>query len=215
MDLSEELLRHLATEVLGRLDFNYQGVALDFSKPFERLPVADAVLRFNPQLKASDLRDREALAAHARTLGIKVEASYGWGRLQMEIFEATGESQLVQPTFLTAYPIEVSPLSRRSDADPELADRFELIIAGREYANGFSELNDPFDQAERFKAQMAAKDAGDKEAMHFDADYIRALEVGMAPTAGEGIGIDRLVMLLTDSPSIRDVILFPTLRLES
>jgi lysyl-tRNA synthetase class 2 len=146
---------------------------------------------------------------------VTVDASWGWGRLLMELFEARVEDTLIQPTFVTGYPVEVSPLSRRNDEDPEVADRFEMFIAGREIANGFSELNDPEDQAERFQAQVAARDSGDAEAMHYDHDYIRALEYGMPPAAGEGVGIDRLVMLLTDSPSIRDVLLFPYLRPEA
>ena len=164
---------------------------------------------------ADDLRNADRLREHARRLGVEPNQAWGIGKLQMEIFEATVEEKLVQPTFVTAYPTEVSPLARRNESNPEVTDRFELFIAGREIANGFSELNDSEDQAERFLAQVAEKDAGDAEAMHFDADYIRALEYGMPPTAGEGIGIDRLVMLLTDSPSIRDVLLFPYMRPEA
>ncbi len=215
MDLTETLLRQLA-EDLGhdgaRLD--YQGEDIDFGPAFRRLTVADAVREYYPELKDANLRDRDVLAKACSDLGIHVEDDWGWGKLLLEVFEKTAEENLVQPTFITGYPTEVSPLSRRNDDDPDLTDRFELFIAGREIANGFSELNDPEDQAERFKAQVAAKDAGDAEAMHFDADYIRALEYGMPPTAGEGIGIDRLVMLFTDSASIRDVLLFPYLRPE-
>ncbi|AKS41798.1 lysine--tRNA ligase [Wenzhouxiangella marina] len=193
----------------------YQGQVLDFSGHFRQLSVTEAVLKHFPELEAKDVRDVERLREVCRAKDIHVESSWGWGRLLMELFEARVEDTLIQPTFVTGYPVEVSPLSRRNDEDPELADRFELFIAGREIANGFSELNDPEDQAERFRAQVEARDAGDAEAMHFDHDYIRALEYGMPPAAGEGVGIDRLVMLLTDSPSIRDVLLFPYLRPES
>ncbi len=177
--------------------------------------VACAVRRCNPKMAAADLRDEGFLRSACDGLQIHTETGWGAGRLLMEIFEETVEDQLVQPTFVTQYPTEVSPLSRRNDEDPHVTDRFELFICGREIANGFSELNDPEDQAERFQAQVAEKDAGDLEAMHYDADYIRALEYGMPPTAGEGIGIDRLVMLFTDSPSIRDVLLFPYMRPEA
>ena len=215
MDLTEAMFK----EVVGALDsdgvIEYQGQSIDFSKPFARLSVAQAILQFNVQISAADLEDIDALRRHAETLKVPVKNSDGIGKLQIEIFEATVEAKLLDPTFITQYPIEVSPLSRRNDQNPELADRFELFIAGREIANGFSELNDPEDQADRFRHQVAQKDAGDDEAMHFDADYIRALEYGLPPTAGEGIGIDRLVMLLTDSPSIRDVLLFPHMRPES
>lgn len=214
MDLTERLLRELALDVIGSTAVDYQGQRIDFGPAFARLPMADAVLQRNPEIAASELRDAARLREHCRRLQIACKPDWGWGRLLMEIFEATAESHLQQPTFITQYPAEVSPLSRRNDADPELTDRFELFVATREIANGFSELNDAEDQAERFRAQMQAKDAGDAEAMHFDADYIRALEYGMPPTAGEGIGIDRLVMLLTDSASIRDVLLFPYLRPE-
>ncbi|MBY6203458.1 lysine--tRNA ligase [Halomonas denitrificans] len=215
MDLTETLLRQLA-EDLGHdgAKLDYQGEDIDFGPAFRRLTVAGAVREYYPDLEDADLRDREVLAKACEDLGIHIETDWGWGKLLLEIFEKTAEENLVQPTFITEYPTEVSPLSRRNDQDPEVTDRFELFIAGREIANGFSELNDPEDQAERFRAQVAAKDAGDAEAMHFDADYIRALEYGMPPTAGEGIGIDRLVMLFTDSASIRDVLLFPYLRPE-
>lgn len=215
MDLTENLLRGLAREVLGATSFTYQGQPLDFGQAFRRLRVSEAVMLYNPGLTAADCVDRAALAKHCASLGLPVKAADGWGKLLLDIFEATAEAQMQQPTFITHYPLEVSPLSRRNDAEPELTDRFELFIAGREIANGFSELNDPEDQAERFRAQVQAKDAGDAEAMHYDADYIRALEYGMPPTAGEGIGIDRLVMLLTDSASIRDVLLFPYMRPEA
>ncbi|MFP4207610.1 MAG: lysine--tRNA ligase [Wenzhouxiangella sp.] len=215
--LTEELLHEVVTLLPGLKDGRviYQGEEIDFGGQYRRLSVAEAVAEHYPDLAEANLRDIEQLRAACRRDGIHVEDSWGWGRLLMELFEHRVEQQLIQPTFVIGYPIEVSPLSRRNDDDPELADRFELFVAGREIANGFSELNDPEDQAERFRAQVAARDAGDAEAMHFDHDYIRALEYGMPPAAGEGIGIDRLVMLLTDSPSIRDVLLFPYLRPEA
>jgi len=178
------------------------------------MTVLESILHYNPDITAADLAGRESAAAIARRLGIKVEANDGLGKIQTEIFEKTVEDRLFEPTFITAYPAEVSPLARRNDADPFITDRFEFFVGGRELANGFSELNDPEDQAERFRKQVEDKAAGDEEAMHYDADYIRALEHGLPPTAGEGIGIDRLVMFLTDCPSIRDVILFPHLRRE-
>jgi lysyl-tRNA synthetase class 2 len=178
------------------------------------MTVKDAVLHYNPDIKAEQLDDLEQASAIARGMGIDVKPSYGLGKVQIEIFEKTVEHRLKDPTFITAYPTEVSPLARRNDADPFVTDRFEFFIGGREIANGFSELNDAEDQAERFRRQVEEKDAGDDEAMHFDADYVRALEHGLPPTAGEGIGIDRLVMLFTDSPSIRDVLLFPHMRPE-
>jgi lysyl-tRNA synthetase class 2 len=214
MDLTEDLLRGMARSVLGSTQLVYQGLELDLAKPFERLSVRDAVLRFNPGVEPAQLEDLGASRALARHLGIHVKEDWGLGRLQVEIFEHTGESELLQPTFITEYPTEVSPLARSNDANPSVTDRFELFVGGREMANGFSELNDPDDQAERFRRQVEQKAKGDEEAMYFDADYIRALEYGLPPTAGEGIGIDRLVMLLTDSPSIRDVLLFPHLRPE-
>lgn len=214
MDITEQLLRELTEHCLGSSVVTYQGEELDFSKPFQRLSVENAVIKFNPNLKPADLQNRDALVEYCETLKVSVKDSYGIGKLQVEIFEKTAEHQLHAPTFITNYPVEVSPLSRRNDHNPELTDRFELFIGGREIANGFSELNDAEDQAERFKQQVAEKQAGDEEAMHFDQDYITALEYGMPPTAGEGIGIDRLVMLLTDSPSIRDVLLFPHMRPE-
>ena len=215
MDLTEELLRGMAQEVLGTTLINYQGQNCDLGAPFQRMSVVEAILHYNPDISLDQLQDPAAAAAIAKHLGLEVKDSYGLGRLHMEIFEATAESKLQDPTFITAFPTEVSPLSRRNDHDPEVTDRFELFIGGREIANGFSELNDPEDQAERFRKQVQDKEAGDLEAMHFDDDYIRALEYGLPPTAGEGIGIDRLVMLLTDSPSIRDVLLFPHMRPES
>ncbi|MCB1758061.1 MAG: lysine--tRNA ligase, partial [Gammaproteobacteria bacterium] len=180
----------------------------------QRLTVREAVLRFNPTITAAELDDLDAARHIAAGLGLKVQPEHGLGRVQLDIFEQTVEHQLRDPTFITAYPTEVSPLARRNDADPSITDRFELFVGGREIANGFSELNDPEDQADRFRRQVEAKAAGDQEAMHYDADYIRALEYGLPPTAGEGIGIDRLVMLFADVPSIRDVLLFPHLRPE-
>ncbi|EMR13914.1 lysyl-tRNA ligase [Methylophaga lonarensis MPL] len=214
MDLTEDMLRTVTQNVLGTSQVHYQGLDIDFAQPFARMTVKDSILHFNPELKAEQLETLEAASEVAKGLGIPLKDSYGLGKVQIEIFEKTVEHRLMQPTFITAYPTEVSPLARRSDNDPFVTDRFEFFVGGREIANGFSELNDAEDQAERFKAQVAEKDAGDLEAMHFDADYIRALEYGMPPTAGEGIGIDRLVMLLTDSPSIRDVLLFPHMRPE-
>ena len=212
MALTEDMLRILAREVKGDSVFEYQGETCDFGADFRRMSVREAILAHNPDLPAGDLEDLDKLRGVAAGLGIEVKKSYGIGKLQLEIFEKTVEAKLRRPTFITGYPVEVSPLSRRNDNQPELADRFELFVCGREIANGFSELNDPEDQAERFRAQAEEKAAGDEEAMHYDADYITALEYGMPPAAGEGIGIDRLVMLLTDSASIRDVILFPQLR---
>ena len=212
MALTEDLMRNLVGDINGNSRIEYQGDTCDLSKPFTRMTVKEAVLHYNPGLSSSDIDSREKLAACANKLDIKTEDTFGTGKLLIEIFEKTVEPELKQPTFITAYPTEVSPLARRSDEDPEVVDRFELFIGGREIANGFSELNDPEDQAERFKKQVNDKDSGDEEAMHYDADYITALEYGMPPAAGEGIGIDRLVMLLTDAPSIRDVILFPHMR---
>jgi len=214
MDRTEELLRGIATDLLGTTTIEYQGESYDFGKPFARMTVRESILHFNHDIEASDLDDLQSASALARRLGIEVKPSYGLGKLQVEIFEQTVEHLLKDPTFITAYPTEVSPLARRNDLDPFVTDRFEFFIGGRELANGFSELNDPEDQAERFRRQVEEKEAGDEEAMHFDADYIRALEHGLPPTAGEGIGIDRLVMLFTNSPSIRDVLLFPHMRLE-
>ena len=214
MDLTEEMLRTVTQDVLGTSQVHYQGTDLDFSKPFHRMTVVDSILHFNPTLTAERIATLDEATLVAKGLGISLKDSYGLGKVQIEIFEKTVEHRLMQPTFITAYPTEVSPLARRNDNDSFVTDRFEFFVGGREIANGFSELNDAEDQAERFLAQVAEKDAGDDEAMHFDADYIRALEYGMPPTAGEGIGIDRLVMLLTDSPTIRDVLLFPHMRPE-
>ena len=212
MDLTEEMVRGIALEVLGQTMITYQGEQYDFGKPFERMTVVESILHFNPDLTADDLATREAAAKVAENLKIPVKDSYGLGKIQIEIFEKTVEHRLMNPTFITAYPVEVSPLARRNDDDPHVTDRFEFFVGGREIANGFTELNDAEDQAERFRKQVDEKEAGDDEAMHYDADYVTALEHGMPPTAGEGIGIDRLVMLFTDAPSIRDVLLFPHLR---
>ncbi len=214
MDLTEDMLRQLAQHVLGSSQVEYQGENYDFGKPFVRMSVVESILHFNDDIDAAALEDIDQARAIATRLGIPLKDSYGLGKIQIEIFEKTVEHRLMDPTFITAYPAEVSPLARRNDDNPFVTDRFEFFVGGREIANGFSELNDYEDQAERFRQQVAEKDAGDDEAMHFDADYIRALEHGMPPTAGEGIGIDRLVMLLTDSPSIRDVLLFPHMRPE-
>jgi lysyl-tRNA synthetase class 2 len=215
IDLTEELLVGLTAAVMGGSKVNYQGQEIDFSGPYPRMTVEEAVRRYNPKLAEADLWNEDFLRSVCEALQIHTERNWGAGKLLTQVFEATVEEHLVQPTFITQYPTEVSPLSRRNDDNPDVTDRFELFICGREIANGFSELNDPEDQAERFRAQVENKDAGDLEAMHFDGDYIRALEYGMPPTAGEGIGIDRLVMIYTDSPSIRDVLLFPYMRPEA
>jgi lysyl-tRNA synthetase class 2 len=215
MDLTEAMLQGLTRDITGGHSVSYQGEQIDFGGPYERLSVEEAVRRYNPHLADADLWNADFLRAACTALQIRTEDAWGAGKLLTELFEATAEDQLQQPTFITQYPTEVSPLSRRNDENPEVTDRFELFICGREIANGFSELNDPEDQAERFRAQVANKDAGDLEAMHFDADYVRALEYGMPPAAGEGVGIDRLVMLYTDAPSIRDVLLFPYMRPEA
>ncbi|MCG8428932.1 MAG: lysine--tRNA ligase, partial [Chromatiales bacterium] len=214
MDLTEDMLRSLTETVLGSTQVTYQGETYDFGKPFARMSVKESILHFNDDISEAELDDLEKARAVAERLEIPLKPSYGLGKVQIEIFEKTVEHRLMDPTFITAYPTEVSPLARRNDEDPFVTDRFEFFVGGREIANGFSELNDAEDQAERFLQQVAEKDAGDQEAMHFDADYVRALEHGLPPTAGEGIGIDRLVMLLTDSPSIRDVLLFPHMRAE-
>ena len=208
MELTEQLVRKAA----GSSDITYQGTKIELSKPFARLPIPEAIRR---QGVEGDLRDRSLLSRELNRLKVEHKSSQGWGSLQLMLFEALAEKHLVQPTFITDFPAEVSPLARRRDADPDLTDRFELFIDAKEIANGFSELNDPEDQAQRFLEQVKNKNAGDEEAMYYDADYIRALEYGLPPTAGAGLGIDRLVMLLTDSPSIRDVILFPHMRPEA
>ena len=212
MDLTEGMIRDVALEVLGTTAVTWDGAAIDLGPRFRRWKLEEAVRELNPDVTVADCRDRDALAAHCQRLGIPVKAGQGWGKLLLELFEKTVEGGLVQPTFITHYPVEVSPLARESDTEPGITDRFELFVGGRELANGFSELNDPEDQAARFRAQADAKATGDDEAMHYDADYIRALEVGLPPTGGLGVGIDRLVMLLTDSASIRDVLLFPYMR---
>ncbi|HEY7883510.1 MAG TPA: lysine--tRNA ligase [Cellvibrionaceae bacterium] len=214
MNLTEDMLRKLCQAVMGDTSLNYQGSVYDFAKPFARISVFDSILQYNPDLTSADISDLESARAVAKNLKVPLKDSYGLGKVQIEIFEATVEHRLDQPTFITEYPTEVSPLARRSDHNPFVTDRFEFFVGGREIANGFSELNDAEDQAERFRAQVAEKDAGDIEAMHYDADYVRALEYGLPPTAGEGIGIDRLVMLFADAPSIRDVLLFPHMRPE-
>ncbi len=212
MDLTEEMLRGMAQAIHGSTTIEYQGQSFDFGKPFARMTVLESILHFNPEIRREQLQSLEEARKLAKGLGIPLKDSYGLGKVQIEIFEKTAEHRLMDPTFITAYPTEVSPLARRSDEDPFVTDRFEFFVGGREIANGFSELNDAEDQAERFRQQVEEKDAGDDEAMHYDEDYIVALEHGMPPTAGEGIGIDRLVMLFTDSPSIRDVLLFPHMR---
>lgn len=212
MNMTEDMFKQIATDVLGKTRLNYQGMDIDFGQPFVRMSMLQSILKYNPDLKEADLTSLEAARRTAKKLEISAQESAGLGKLQVEIFEKTVEHQLIQPTFITEYPAETSPLARKNDANPFVTDRFELFIGGREIANGFSELNDPEDQAERFRQQMTEKAAGDEEAMPYDADYITALEHGLPPTAGEGIGIDRLVMIFTDSPSIRDVILFPHMR---
>jgi lysyl-tRNA synthetase class 2 len=215
MDWVEKATRGLADALNGRLQLSYQGRPYDLSKPFRRLSVEQALIDSNPDIDPLSLRDLTYLRKRCEQLGIKYQHDDGPGKLQIELFEKSAESSLLDPTFVYAYPAEVSPLSRPNDADPFNADRFEFFIAGREIANGFSELNDAEEQAARFRAQVARKEKGDEEAMFYDADYVRALEYGMPPTAGLGVGIDRLVMFFTDSPSIRDVILFPHMRPES
>jgi lysyl-tRNA synthetase, class II len=211
----DKALRGLAEVLTGTPRITYQGHEYDFTKPVRRVTVEELIVEHNPGIDASRLRDLAYLRGIADRLEIKHGPQDGPGKLQIEIFEKTAEHRLVEPTFVYNYPTEVSPLSRLSDADPFVTERFEFFIAGREIANGFSELNDAEDQAERFRKQVARKDTGDEEAMFYDADYVRALEYGMPPTAGLGVGIDRLVMLFTDSPSIRDVILFPQMRPEA
>ena len=215
MTLVEQEMTGIAADVLGTRQFEYQGRAYDLAQPFRRVTIEESILGHNPGFDPGRLRDLEYLRGWCARLGAKVEPHDGPGKLQIEIFDKTVEHTLLDPTFVHAYPAEVSPLSRANDADPFLTDRFEFFIAGREIANGFSELNDPEDQAARFHAQASRKNSGDEEAMFYDADYIRALEYGMAPTAGLGIGIDRLVMFFTNQAAIRDVLLFPHVRPES
>ena len=212
MNLTEDMLRNMAMAVCGSHQITYQEESYDLGKPFERMTVLESILKFNESVSLEELQSLDSARTIAEKLGIPLEDSYGLGKVQIEIFGKTVESNLMAPTFITQYPTEVSPLARKNDDDPFVTDRFEFFIGGREIANGFSELNDPEDQAERFRKQVEEKEAGDAEAMHYDEDYITALEYGMPPTAGEGIGIDRLVMFLTDSPTIRDVILFPHMR---
>jgi lysyl-tRNA synthetase, class II len=212
MDLTEELLRYVALNTLGTLQVLYQDVMYDLSKPFKRISVVDSIVEQNPEININELLTLESATALAKRLSIPIEKHYGLGKVQIEIFEKTVEPHLFEPVFITEYPAEVSPLARPNDDNPFITDRFELFIAGRELANGFSELNDAFEQAERFRAQMVLKAAGDEEAMPFDQDFITALEYGMPPTAGVGVGIDRLVMFLTNHTSIRDVLLFPHMR---
>jgi lysyl-tRNA synthetase class 2 len=215
MRLVERMMTGLADVTAGSRTVTYQGRTIDFSAPFARRSVEEAVATANPGLDRARLREAAYLRSFAGQLGLEPGKDDGAGALQLAIFEKTAEHALLQPTFIHSYPTEVSPLSRRRDTDPFVTDRFEFFVDGRELANGFSELNDPEDQAERFREQVRRRSAGDEEAMYFDADYIRALEYGMPPAAGLGVGIDRLVMLLTDSPSIRDVLLFPQLRHEA
>ncbi|MBR8315878.1 lysine--tRNA ligase [Burkholderia dolosa] len=218
MDFTEQLIRQAAIDALGTATIQYQGRELDLAQPFHRLTITQAIQKYAPQYTDGQLSDDAYLRNELKRLGVDVTQpaflNAGIGALQLALFEETAEAQLWEPTFIIDYPVEVSPLARASDTVPGITERFELFITGREIANGFSELNDPEDQAARFKKQVEQKDAGDEEAMFFDADYIRALEYGMPPTGGCGIGIDRLVMLLTDSPTIRDVLLFPHLRRE-
>ncbi|MBT5862661.1 MAG: lysine--tRNA ligase [Gammaproteobacteria bacterium] len=215
MDMTEAMLHGMAEAVNGTTLVSYQGEEFDFGKQFTRMTVEEVIEAYNPEFDMAKIRDRDYLADYCVKIGVPIKDNYGAGKLQIEIFDATGEAELREPTFITQYPTEVSPLSRKNDEDPFVVDRFEFFVAGREIANGFSELNDPEDQADRFRAQVESAAAGDDEAMSYDHDYIRALEYGMPPTAGIGIGIDRLVMLLTDSASIRDVLLFPHMRPES
>ena len=214
MNLTETLIRELAIKVLGTTEISYQGYKINLANPFLRLSITQAIQKFYPEHTDLQLNDRAYLIKKLESLNISYKPEDGIGKLQLSLFDETTEHLLMDPTFIVDYPSDVSPLARRNDKNPEITDRFELYITGREMANGFSELNDPEDQAARFQEQVRAKESGDKEAMHYDGDYIRALEHGLPPTAGEGIGIDRLIMLLTDSPSIRDVILFPHLRRE-
>jgi lysyl-tRNA synthetase class 2 len=215
MAMIEKMLAQVAQDAIGTTSVSYQGHAIDLGKPYDRLTITEAIKKYNPGYGDDVLNDREKLVAELERLKASYKPADGIGGLQLSLFEATTETALIQPTFILDYPAEVSPLARRNDANPEITERFELYMSGREIANGFSELNDADDQAARFLEQVKQKEAGDQEAMHFDADYIRALEYGLPPTGGAGIGVDRFVMLLTDSPSIRDVILFPHMRPET
>jgi lysyl-tRNA synthetase class 2 len=214
MDFTEAVIRQAAVDAHGTATLTYQGRALDLSKPFHRMTIVEAINKYAPHYTTEQLHDAAFITAELKKFGVKPHVISGLGALQLSLFEETAEAQLWEPTYIIDYPVEVSPLARASDTAPGITERFELFITGREIANGFSELNDAEDQAARFQAQVAAKDAGDEEAMYYDADYIRALEYGMPPAGGCGIGIDRLMMLITDSPNIRDVILFPHLRRE-
>ncbi|MFP6811475.1 MAG: lysine--tRNA ligase [Pseudohongiellaceae bacterium] len=211
MDLTEDLFRKISQEVLDSTTVNYQGSSYDLAKPFARKTLIEAIQEYC-DAKEQEFESKDSVIKLAENLDVHFDEAWGKGKIVMEVFEQKVEAKLDQPTFITEYPLEVSPLARLNEDNPEVTDRFELIIGGRELANGFSELNDPEDQVNRFKAQVIQKESGDKEAMHFDNDYVTALEYGMPPTAGEGIGIDRLIMLFTDSPSIKDVLLFPHMR---
>ena len=215
MDYTEKLLRTVAEKTIGTAVIQYQGHTIDLTKPFDRLTAKEAVLKYAPQYTPEQLEDKDFMQEELKRLGEPAKADAGVGALQMAIFEAVAESKLIQPTYIIDYPVEISPLARASDKVPGITERFELFMAGRETANGFSELNDPQDQAARFMAQAKLKASGDDEAMYYDADYVRALEYGLPPTGGCGVGLDRFVMLLTDSPSIRDVLLFPHMRPEA
>ena len=217
MDLTEVLLREIAENVMSSTTIAAadSDMTYDFEKPFERLTMVEAIAKYNPDIYEGDMHDVAVFKTIVESKGLKVDSAWGLGKMQTELFESTVEHQLLDPTFITAYPAEVSPLARRNDDNPQVTDRFEFFVGGREIANGFSELNDPEDQAERFRQQVENLAAGDDEAMHYDHDYVRALEIGLPPTAGEGIGIDRLVMMFTGAASIRDVILFPHMRPES
>jgi lysyl-tRNA synthetase class 2 len=214
MDFTENCIQKVAEDITGSNLVTYQGKQIDFSKSFDRLTLVQAILKYSDKYKETELEDTSFLKQTIKKLGGEVRENIGLGALQLTLFELVAEEHLWQPTFIVDYPVEVSPLARASSKNPDITERFELFIAGREIANGFSELNDAEDQAKRFKTQAAAKEAGDEEAMYYDADFIRALEYGMPPTGGCGIGIDRLVMLVTNSASIRDVIFFPHMRPE-
>tara|TARA_B100000683_G_scaffold170207_1_gene163981 strand:- start:2747 stop:3685 length:939 start_codon:yes stop_codon:yes gene_type:complete len=212
MNLTEELLKKVVKEVKNSDILKYQDYDIDFSKPFSRMTLSESILKFSKELEEDHLLNEKYLKEYCKTKQIDTEIHQSLGEMHFAIFEKNVEANLINPTFITEYPIEVSPLARVNDDNPKIADRFEFFIMGKEIANGFSELNDPDDQRLRFEKQVELKDKGDKEAMYLDEDYIEALEYGMPPTAGEGIGIDRLVMILSDSPSIRDVLLFPLMR---
>ena len=214
MNMIEVLVRGLSERIYNSKTITYQDSKIDFSKAFTSMTMEEVIIKYHPNIEKNNIREREYLANFAKKINIEILDTYDSGKIQIEIFDKTCESKLLEPTFIYSYPIEVSPLSRRNDKDPFVADRFEFFVAGKELANGFSELNDPEDQEERFRQQAARRQAGDHEAMPYDYDYIRALEYGLPPTAGLGVGIDRLVMLLTDTPSIRDVLLFPHMRSE-